>query len=131
MNTFAYTIMYVKDVPAALMFYQKAFGFKQKFLTPGNDYGELDTGSTTLSFAAISLAMSSLPEGFVESDPASKPFAMEIAIATDDVEGVFNNAIKAGAIALAEASLKPWGQTVAYVRDPNGFLIEICTPIVN
>jgi lactoylglutathione lyase len=23
----------------------------------------------------------------------------------------------------------PWGQTVAYVRDNNGFLVELCTPM--
>lgn len=27
------------------------------------------------------------------------------------------------------AKFKPHGQTVAYVRDPDGFLIEICTPM--
>lgn len=23
---------------------------------------------------------------------------------------------------------QPWGQTVSYVRDPDGFLVELCTP---
>jgi catechol 2,3-dioxygenase-like lactoylglutathione lyase family enzyme len=23
----------------------------------------------------------------------------------------------------------PWGQTIAYVADPNGFLVELCTPV--
>jgi len=25
----------------------------------------------------------------------------------------------------------PWGQTTAYVTDPNGFLVEICTPVAH
>ncbi|MDR7307276.1 hypothetical protein J2X15_002563 [Rhodoferax saidenbachensis] len=23
----------------------------------------------------------------------------------------------------------PWGQTIAYVADSNGFLVELCTPM--
>ncbi len=39
-------------------------------------------------------------------------------------------AIKEGAVLLEEAIVKPWGQKVGYVKDINGFLVEICTPIV-
>jgi uncharacterized glyoxalase superfamily protein PhnB len=37
--------------------------------------------------------------------------------------------IEAGAILVAPPKQKPWGQTVAYVRDIDGFLIELCTPM--
>ena len=40
-----------------------------------------------------------------------------------------NNAIAAGATLVEKPKTKPWGQTVAYVRDPDGFLVEICTPM--
>ncbi|MFO0110274.1 MAG: VOC family protein, partial [Alphaproteobacteria bacterium] len=30
---------------------------------------------------------------------------------------------------LKKPEQKPWGQTVAYVRDLNGFLVEICSPV--
>jgi hypothetical protein len=30
---------------------------------------------------------------------------------------------------VAEPTQKPWGQTVAYLRDNQGFLIEICSPL--
>ena len=50
-----YTILYVEDVPATLDFYQKAFGFTQKMLHEGGDYGELATGDTTLAFSALQL----------------------------------------------------------------------------
>ena len=38
-------------------------------------------------------------------------------------------AIKEGAVILEEAIVKPWGQKVGYIKDINGFLVEICTPI--
>jgi lactoylglutathione lyase len=129
MINFAYTILYVKDVAKSIEFYEKAFGFKRKFMAPENEYGELTTGETTLSFAAITLAKTNLPDGFVESSPNGKPFGIEIGFTTQEVEKVYDKAIKAGAIAVEKAKSKPWGQVVAYVKDPDGFLIEICTPM--
>lgn len=129
MIKFGYTILYVKDVVKTIGFYEKAFGFERTFIAPDNSYGELGTGSTTLSFAQLTLAASNLKNGFTESDPSKKPSAFEIAFTTDDVESTYKKAIKEGAIAESPASVKPQGQTVAYVRDPDGFLIEICTPM--
>lgn len=129
MITFSYTILYVKDVIKTLEFYEKAFGMKRKFLSPGNEYGELATGATTLSFATHAMANTNLPDGFVESSVKGKPFGIEIGFTTKDVEKVYNNAVKAGAIGVEKAKTKPWGQVVSYVRDPDGFLIEICTPM--
>lgn len=127
MNQFRYTILYVKDVTATISFYEKAFGFERIFISPENDYGELNTGSTTLSFASLELAHSNLGEGITESDLANKPFGMEIGITTENVDATIKQAIAAGATLLEEPKTKPWGQVVAYVRDLDDFLIEICT----
>jgi len=129
MIKFAYTILYVNDVEKALSFYEKAFGFPRKFITPGNDYGELITGETTLSFAAIPLASANLSGGFIESNRANKPFGIEIGITTDDVEAILQSVVDAGGSILEKPKTKPWDQVVAYVRDIDGFLIEICTPM--
>ncbi|MEO6301858.1 MAG: VOC family protein [Bacteroidia bacterium] len=129
MIKFAYTIFYVKDVTKTIEFYEKAFGFKRIMIAGQNEYGELDTGGTTLSFAAISLASTNLSKGFIESDAKNKPFGMEIGFTTEDVEKAVDNAVKAGATLVEKAKTKPWGQVVAYVRDQDGFLIEICIPM--
>jgi uncharacterized glyoxalase superfamily protein PhnB len=47
----------------------------------------------------------------------------------DNVPQAFARAIEAGARALAEPQQKPWGQTVAFVRDPYGLVVELCTPM--
>ena len=125
----AYTILYVADVTKSIEFYEQAFGLKRRFIAPGNQYGELATGDTTLSFASKELAKTNLKDGFIESSPANKPFAIEIGFTTDQVEEVYQQALMAGAIAETPAALKPHGQTVAYVRDIDGFLVEICTPM--
>lgn len=129
MIKFAYTIFYVSDVTETISFYEKAFGLKRKFIAETNDYGELATGDTTLSFASTELANGNLSNGFIESSSKNKPFAMEIGFTTNNVEKTMEQAIKAGAILVENAKTKPWGQTVGYLKDMNGFLIEICTPM--
>jgi lactoylglutathione lyase len=129
MIQFKYTILYVQDVSKAIEFYENAFGFQRKFITPENDYGELDTGNTILSFASIALAKSNLKDGFTESSIMQKPFGIELAFTTTDVETSIKLALQAGAQIVEEPKTKPWGQVVAYIRDTNGFLIEICTPM--
>jgi lactoylglutathione lyase len=44
MVKFGYTILYVLEVAKSVEFYERSFGFTRKFVTPENDYGELETG---------------------------------------------------------------------------------------
>ena len=129
MVKFGYTILYVENVEESIVFYENAFGFSRKFITPDNDYGELSTGETTISFASKKLAGQNLKEGFIESNLTNKPFAIEIGLITDDVSGTVQKATFFGAILVTEPTQKPWGQIIAYIRDLDGFLIEICTEI--
>jgi catechol 2,3-dioxygenase-like lactoylglutathione lyase family enzyme len=125
---FGYAILYVADVEKTVSFYEKAFGLTRKMVVPG-EFGELDTGSTRLAFAARSHATTlfTIPiQGGGVDEPAAP---MEIALVTPDVEKAFAKAVAAGAIAIAKPAQKPWGQVVAYVRDDNGFLVELCTPM--
>ena len=129
MIRFKYAILYVQDVAKSMEFYEKSFGFERKFITPENDYGELNTGETTVAFASVDLAKSNLTDGFVENSTSGKPFATELGFATDEVEKYIAQSIEFGATLIQEPVQKPWGQTVAYIRDIDGFLIEICTPM--
>lgn len=123
---FKYTILYVDSVSETLEFYNKAFGFKTKFLHEAGDYGELDTGNTVLSFSSIEL-MTSLGKSPVRADVSAPVF--ELAFETEDVKTHLDNAIKTGAKLVQDIKQEPWGQVTSYVSDPNGFLIEICSPV--
>lgn len=124
---FGYTILYVADVSATIAFYESAFGLTRRFVHESG-YGELDTGGTTLSFASFALARSN---GVDFAEPAATGSAppIEVAFVTDDVSAAFERAVRAGAVGVAAPRQKPWGQIVAYVRDHNGFLVELCTPV--
>ncbi|WP_300664800.1 VOC family protein [Fluviicola sp.] len=129
MIQFAYTILYVSDVKRSVDFYTRVFGFELKFIAPENEYAELITGNTTISFASISLANSNLKDGFQESSLKSKSFGIELGFTTENVQDLVNKALSEGAVLAEETKEKPWGQTVAYVRDLDGFLLELCTPM--
>lgn len=129
MIKFGYTILYVTDVAKAIQFYNNAFDFQQKFISPENDYGEIVSGETTISFASKELARTNLKNGFIESNLSEKPFGIELGFITDNVEEALIKAKNAGATIVESPIQKPWGQTVAYIRDIDGFLIELCTPI--
>ena len=125
-----YTILYVEDVATTLKFYNIAFGLETRFVHESGEYAELSTGDTILAFASHQVGGSNIPNGYVKLSGMDKPAGFEIAFVTDDVGRAVQDAIAAGATLVAESSEKPWGQTVGYVRAPDGMLIEICTPIV-
>lgn len=127
--TFAWTIVYVDDVARSTAFYQQAFGLPVRFTHPGGQYAEMETGATALAFTGRDLAASNLPAGYTAHDPDAPPLATELAFTTDDVPAVVRAAVDAGAQLVSEPTVKPWGQTVAYVRDPDGVLVEIATPV--
>lgn len=124
-----YTIIYVPDVTASLTFFERAFDLNRKFLHESGTYGELDTGETTLSFAAHALGDMNFAGGHVHADTSTQPLGFEVALVTDDVPAAHAKAIAAGAREMAAPSQKPWGQVVSYLRCPDGTLVELCTPI--
>ena len=127
MIKYTYTILYVENVTKSIEFYEKSFGFSRKFVTKENDYGEIITGETTISFASKNLANSNLKNGFIESDLKNKPFGIELGFVTENVAETIESVKNNGGIIIEEPKQKPWGQIVAYIRDLDGFLIEICT----
>lgn len=125
---FGYTIIYVADVGASLAFFGKAFGLPTRFIHESG-YGELETGVTTLAFASHTLGHGNLPGGYVPTDASNLPLGIEIALITESVDDAHARAVAAGAVSLKEPMHQPWGQTVSYVRCPDGTLVELCSPI--
>jgi uncharacterized glyoxalase superfamily protein PhnB len=120
--------MYVTDVETTVKFYEEAFGFERKFVTPEKDYGELISGDTTIAFAHIDLATSNLSRGYQQVNN-EKPFGIELGFVVEDVAKAIEQVVQAGGNIYEAEKVKPWGQTVGYVLDNNGFLIELCTAI--
>lgn len=122
-----YVIIYVKNIQETVSFYEKAFALKRRFIHESGTYAEMDTGSTTLAFVDEKLVEDSL--SFRPNRSTEKTPGIEISFVTDHVERDFNEAVKAGAFPIVKPSQKPWGQIVSYVKDNNGCLVEICSPV--
>jgi len=126
---FGYTIIYVSSVEEALDFYKRAFGFETKMILDSKEWGELDTGDTTLAFAAHEMGRINLDDKYQKADINELPFGIELSFITDNVQAAFDKAVAAGAVPIREPSEKPWGQTVSYVRSIDGTVIEIATQV--
>ena len=125
---FGYLILYVDSVEATVAFYERAFGLSGKVVAP-DEYGELSTGTTKLAFGAKRHVKELFPIPFQNSGLRNDPPPVEIGLVVDDVQLAFDRAVSAGATKVIAPARKPWGQTVGYVRDNNGFLVELCTPL--
>jgi lactoylglutathione lyase len=126
---FGYTILYVEDVSASLEFYERAFGQSRSFVHDSGQYGELGTGATALAFASHDLAARNLPGAYRHAEPAAAATTFEICFVTEDVQAGYDRALEGGAQPVTPPQTKPWGQDVAYVRDPDGNLVEIASPV--
>jgi lactoylglutathione lyase len=122
-----YVIIYVPDVEKALAFYERAFGVARRFVHESGQYAELETGGTALAFAEENVTTTC--HVFERNRLSAKAAGAEVAFIVDDVQQAFARASSAGATHVVEPIEKPWGQTISYVRDLNGFLVELCTEV--
>ena len=121
---YAACILYVPDVPAAVAFYERAFGLATGFAAPGGGYATLAGEGGLLAFASHDQAAAGVGE-----EARAAPAGFEVWLETDDVPRAVERAVAAGAELVRPPEEKPWGQVVAYVRDPNGTLVELGEPV--
>jgi len=117
---YKYTILFVDDVLKTIEMFEKAFKMKRKFVHDSKTYGELDTGSTSISFATFGM----LPGG---RDPNGYTNFC-LSFVSNDVENDYQHAINNHAMSVEKPHVKPWGQTSCFVR-VNGILVELCSKI--
>lgn len=120
-----YVIFYVKNVVDLMDFYKQVFDLSPSYIHESGHFAELISGSITLAFRSEAMASKSLPQPFQRNQLGSPLQAFEISLHTNDIDLLYERAIKAGAEIVAIPHIKPWGQKAANIRDPAGILIEI------
>jgi len=123
-----YVILYVPHVAETVAFYEKAFGLSRRYIHESGQFAEMETGATSLAFCAEEL-IHTMDLAVRPTRPGETPPAAEVAFLTESVDKDYERALAAGAVSVLAPVTKPWGQTVSYVRDNNGFLVEICSPV--
>lgn len=63
--------------------------------------------------------------GIVLKEPAQDAPGSEIGFKVPDVDAAFSELVERGASPVTSPMTRPWGQRTAYVRDPDGHLIEL------
>ena len=120
-----YVILYVNGFEKTMAFYNGILGLPVKMQQ--DTYVEFDTGAVTLSINTLKdvkeLTGLNVPEGSTSTQTFEVGFVVEDVVAT--IELLRQQGVKI----LMEPVTKPWGQTVAYVADPDGHYIEICTSV--
>jgi PhnB protein len=109
----------VSDIPAAVSFYQKAFGFSKRGIMKGPDgkpmHAELTLRGTTLMLGPENRAMGSRSAKSVGASPAT------LYIYVENVDKVVEKATKLGGTSRGPIMDMFWGDRCGTVVDPDGY----------
>ena len=109
----------VSDIPAAVSFYQKAFGFAKRGIMNGPDgkpaHAELTLRGTTLMLGPENAAMGRRSAKSVGASPAS------LYIYVENVDKVVEKATKLGATPQGPVMDMFWGDRCGTILDPEGY----------
>lgn len=108
----------VDDIKKAREFYENKLGL----VVNGTDIGfiEFKLGETPLALFERKYATTMFPSKLM-----SRPGGLVLALNVDDVDLEYKRLKSLGITMLEEAKDVPWGQRVAYLHDPDGYIIEI------
>ena len=120
-----YVVLIVEDLDRALEFYKGVLGLR--FGHRSRSYAQFDTGATRLALYTREAMEKTL--GMTLHKPAQDAPGFEIGFKVADVDATFSELVQAGAAPVTSPTTRPWGQRTAYVRDPDGHLIELAQDI--
>lgn len=121
LSTPDYIVLIVDDLERSLTFYTDVLGIKLKHRAEA--FAQLETGATRL--ALFTRKAMSITLGMPLKAPANDAPGFELGFKVDDVDAAFCELRENGAAEVIAPTDRPWGQRTAYVRDPDGHLIEL------
>lgn len=117
-------LVYVDDVAATSHFYQTALGLEPSMTTEDGRYVQMETGEVALAFAASdAIDELGLPMQRASAGELAPP--VQLSFETEDVAEAVTTFLAAGGVLVHPPVTRPWGQTLAHVRDINGFVVEL------
>ena len=116
-----YVVLIVRDLDRALDFYTGVLGLPLSHRS--GDYAQLQTGTTRLALYTRNAMEKML--GMSLQAPAANAPGFEIGFKVADVDAAFAELVARGAPPVAPPTDRFWGQRTAYVRDPDGHLVEL------
>jgi lactoylglutathione lyase len=127
MLKFATAVVYADDVPATVAFYRRVTHLEPTYYDVDLGFALLGEDQA-LAIASHEAGMLMLGDGYVHAR-SNRVSGTELAFWTRDVAAAFQVAVEAGATALTQPRVMPWGQTVAYVQAPEGTILGFVTRV--
>ena len=121
-----YVVLVVTEVDRSLRFYTEVLGLPLGHRS--GPFAQLDTGATRVALYERDAMADTLGIGPLQPPPADAP-GFELGFKVDDVDAAYAEFTAAGAEAVTPPTDRPWGQRTAYIRDPDGHLVELVTPL--
>lgn len=117
---YLHTKIRVSDLERAIAFYQMAFGYTLRKRKPGPD-------SSLLAFLALPGEETELQLAFYPDQGAFEvpAYLMHLAFRVEQLQKVVESALEAGATLIRDAYTLPSGSKVAFIRDLDGYEIEV------
>ena len=113
------TVLTVSDIPAAVNFYQKAFGFTKRGIMNGPDgkpiHADLTLRGTTLMLGPENPALGKRSAKSIGASPAG------LFIYVENVDKVVTKAASLGAASQGPVMDMFWGDRCGTIVDPNGY----------
>lgn len=110
-----FPILSTRDLELLEAFYVEAFGAERT-------YAFTDDGRDV--YVALRIGDSALGIG-LDDARSGEPSGAALWLYVDDVDAAYRRAVDAGATSVAEPALMSWGERVAQVRDPAGFVLHL------
>ena len=120
-----YVVLIVADLERALAFYTGSLGLELQHRA--EKYAQMKAGTTRLSLYTREAMAETLGMAIDRPSPAAPAF--ELGFKLNDCDAAFAELVARGAAAVVQPTTRPWRQRTAYVRDPDGNLIELAQDI--
>lgn len=117
-----YVVLVVGDLDRSLEFYAGILGLPLGHRS--GPYAQLATGTTRVALYERSAMGETLGLDDIRAPDESAP-GFEIGFKVVDVDVAFRDLVDAGATPAVTPTTRPWGQRTAYLRDPDGHLVEL------
>jgi lactoylglutathione lyase len=116
----------VDDFGACFRFYRDVIGFRPTFGDEDGGYADFDAGADV----SLALFVRQHQTDHIGAPADANGDKVVVVLEVDDVDAAIEEVRGRGAPVSAEpADRRDWGIRVAYVRDPDGNLIELNHPI--
>jgi catechol 2,3-dioxygenase-like lactoylglutathione lyase family enzyme len=116
-----YVVVIVSDLDASLHFYTGVLGLELGHRSGG--FAQLRTGATRLALYEREAMARTLGYALRRPDPDAPGF--ELGFKVTDCDAAWEALLARGAVPASPPTTRAWGQRTAYVRDPDGHLIEL------